>query len=167
MPEEANLEVVHGGKRHGRRIREELERHRRRVVRDADPIRTEGREVGEAEEGLELAVGAELEVDGGGGAVGGDGGVEGGDDLGGEGGAGDGADGVAGVVGEVVFVGVGEGADLEESVRGEEGGGGDGGVVDGGDVEVVEDWEGGKDFVSLAGKKGGENGVGGRRFLLE
>lgn len=80
-----------------------------------------------------------MEGDGGGGAVGGDGRVEGGDDLGGEGGAGDGADGVRGVVGEVELVGVGQGADLEEGVRGEEVGGGDGGVVDCGDVEVVED----------------------------
>ncbi len=59
---------------------------------------------------------------------------------------------------------VGESADLEEGVGGEEGGGGDGGVVDGGDVEVVKDWGRGE-FVNLVGKKGGENGF--RRFLLE
>lgn len=107
MPQEPDLEIARGRKRRRRHVRKELERHRGRVVRDTDPIGAERCEVREAEEGLELAVGAELEIDGGGGAVGGDGGVEGGEDLGGEGGAGDGADGVGGVVGEVVFVGVG------------------------------------------------------------
>ena len=108
MPVEAHLDVLGGGKRAGRHVGEELEGHRGRVVRDADPVRAEGGEVREAEEGLELAVFAELEVeDGGAGAVGYDGLVEGGEDLGGEGGAGDGTDGVRGVVGEVEFVGVG------------------------------------------------------------
>ena len=139
MPEEPDLEIARGREGRGRDVGEELERHGGRVVWDADPIGAQRCEIGEAEEGLELAVGAELEVDGGGGAVGGDGGVEGGEDLGGESGAGDGADGVGGVVGEVVFVGVGQGANLEEGFGSEEGGGGDGGVMDGGDVEIVED----------------------------
>ena len=146
MPEEANLDVREGGQGRGRRGRhggEELKGQGGGVVRDAGPVRAEGGEVGEAEEGLHLAVGAELDGEerGGRGAVGCDGCVEGGEDLGGEGGAGDGADGVRGVVGEVVFVVVGQGADLEEGVGGEEGGGGDGGVVDFGDVEVVKDCE--------------------------
>ena len=37
-------------------------------------------------------------------------------------------------------MGVGEGAQLQERGRVEEGGGGDGGVVDGGDGDQVEDW---------------------------
>lgn len=73
-------------------------------------------------------------------ALGGDGGVEELEDLGGEGFAGDGAHGVGGVVGEVPFVLVGAGAELEEGVVGEEVGGVDGGVVDVGDVDEVEDW---------------------------
>ena len=90
-----------------------------------------------------MTVGAELKGDErNAGTVGGDGGIEGGEDLGGKGGAGDGADRVRGVVSEVVFVRVGQGADLEEGGGGEEGGGRDGGVVDSGHVEVVEDCAG-------------------------
>ena len=107
MPEEPHLDIIHGRERCRRHIREELERHRGSIIRDADPIRAQRGQVGEAEEGLELGVFAELEVYGGGCAIGCDGRVEGGEDLGGEGGAGDGADGVGGVVGEVVFVVVG------------------------------------------------------------
>lgn len=70
-----------------------------------------------------------------------DGGVEGLEDLAGESGAGDGPDGGGGVVGEVEFVVVGEGLELEEGFGGEDGGGVEvGGVVDGGDLEQVPDW---------------------------
>ena len=118
---------------------EQLERHRRRIIRHAVEVRIRRREVREAEEGLEAAVGAELDVQGHCLAGGGYCGVERGEDLRGEGGAGDGADGVAGVVGEGELVRVGEGAQGGEGGVCEEGGGGDGAVVDGGDVEVVED----------------------------
>ena len=168
MPEEADADVVEGRKWRGRRVREELKRHRGRVVRNADPVGAEGGEVGEAEEGLELGVGADLEGDGGGGPVGGDSRVKGGEDLGGEGGAGDGADGVRGVVGQVEFVVVGEGADLEEGFGGEAVGGGYCGVVDFGDVEVIEDWSGRGLIVSLAKREGGETmRLPGRRIILE
>lgn len=140
MPVESHLNVIDGREGAWRCFGEELERHRGRVVGDANPVGAERGQVRETEEGLELAVFAELEVeDRGAGSVGGDGFVEGGEDLGGEGGAGDGADGVRGVVGEVELVGVGQGADLEEGRRVEEVGRRDGGVVDFGDVEVVED----------------------------
>lgn len=142
MPKEPHLDVVDCGERRGGHIRKEFKGHGGRVVRDTDPIGAQRCQVREAEEGLELCVGAELDVDGGGGAVGCDGRVEGGDDLGGEGGAGDGADRVGCVVSEVVFVGVGQGADLEEGFGGEQVGRRDGGVVNSGDVEVVEDYGG-------------------------
>ncbi len=108
MPVEAHFQVLGRGEGGRGYIREELERHAGCVVRDAGPGGAEGGQVGEAEEGLEGAVGAELEgEERGAGAVFRDGGVEGGEDLRGEGGAGDGADGGGGVVGEVELVGVG------------------------------------------------------------
>ena len=54
---------------------------------------------------------------------------------------------------------------MEEGFWGEEVGGGDGGVVDFGDVEVVEDY--GRVFVSLGWKSGRKNGLVGKRILLE
>lgn len=116
-----------------RSVRDEFERHTRSIVWYAEEIRIYGCEVRETEEGLKAGVGAELDVQFAF-PLAGDGGVEGLDDLCREGCAGDGADGVGGVVCEGEFVRVGEGAKLEEGVRGQEGGGGEGFVVDGCDV---------------------------------
>ncbi len=108
MPVEAHFQVLGCGEGGRGDVGEELERHAGCVVGDAGPGGAESRQVGEAEEGLEGAVGAELEgQERGARAVLGDGGVKGGEDLRGEGGAGDGADGGRGVVGEVELVGVG------------------------------------------------------------
>lgn len=68
-----------------------------------------------------------------------DGGVEGGDNVRRQDGAGDGADGRRGIVAETELVDVGEVGEGLEVRRGEKVGGRDGGVVDGGDVDVVED----------------------------
>lgn len=57
----------------------------------------------------------------------------------GQDGAGDGADGRGGIVAETELVDVGEVGEGLEVRRGEKVGGRDGGVVDGGDVDVVED----------------------------
>ena len=84
----------------------------------------------------------------------GDGSVEVVDDFGGELHSRHGADGVRGVVGEAEFVRVGEGAELEEGVVGEEVLGGDGGVVDFGYVDVVEDFWVSKECVSENGDLG-------------
>ena len=109
MEEEAHVYLVGGGDRGGGGgggVGRELEGHGRGVVWDAVEVGVGGGEVGEAEEGFEGGVGAELEGELGR-ARGVDGGVEGLEDLRGEGGAGDGADGGGLVEGEVVFVGVG------------------------------------------------------------
>lgn len=99
MPQEPDLEILDRWKGFRRHVREELERHRRCVIWDAHQVVAERRQVREAEEGLELRVGAQLEdYEGAAGALRGDCFVEGGDNLSGEGGAGDGADGGAGVV---------------------------------------------------------------------
>ena len=107
MPEKPYLDIIHRGEWCRRHIRKQLKRHRGRIIRDAYPISAQRCQVCEAKEGLELAVFAELDIDGGYCAIGCDGRIEGCDDLGGEGGASDGTDGVGGVVGKVVFVIVG------------------------------------------------------------
>lgn len=98
--------MIGGREGRGRGVGEELECHGGGVVGDAVEVGVGGCEVGEAEEGLEAAVGAELDVDG---CFSGASYccVEGLNNLSGNGCAGDGADAVGGVVGEVVFVGVG------------------------------------------------------------
>lgn len=109
MEQEPNLDVVGLWERiYGRDVGEELECHGGGVVGDAHPVAAQRGEVGKAEEGLELAVGTQLEGDEGRfGAACGDDVIEGGDDLGGEGGAGDGTYGIRGVVGEGELVRVG------------------------------------------------------------
>lgn len=62
MEEEADGELVGGGEGVGSGVGEELEGHAGGVVGDAVEIWVGGGEVGEAEEGLEAAVGAELDV---------------------------------------------------------------------------------------------------------
>ncbi len=106
MEEEAHVQLIGGGEGRRCRVGEELECHGGGVVGDAVKVGVGGCEVREAEEGLEAAVGTELDVDG---CFSGTGYccVEGLNDLSGDGCAGDGADGVGGVVGEIVFVGVG------------------------------------------------------------
>lgn len=100
MPQEPDLEILDRWKGFRRHVRDELERHCRCVIGDAHPVVAERRQVREAEEGLELRVGAQLDgYEGAAGALRGDCFVEGGENLSGEGGAGDGADGGAGVVG--------------------------------------------------------------------
>lgn len=119
---------------------DELKDHGGGVVDETLKVRAEVGEVGHAEKGHEGAVGAELDAEGDGGGVAGDDGAEGLDDLAGEDGAGDGADGAAPVEGQVPLL---DGGEVEEAQEGgvcEEVVGGDGGVVDGGDVDVVEDW---------------------------
>lgn len=115
-------------------IREHLEGHGGGVVGHAVEIWGGELQVGQAEEGGEDAVGAELDAEGL--AAGcGDGRVEELYDLARERHAGDGDDGVAGVVGEVPFVRISERAELEEDVGGNEVGGVDCCVVDFGDVD--------------------------------
>lgn len=131
-----DLILVRGGRGSG--LGEQLESHGAGVIDDGSEVLRHGGQLGEAEEGGESAVGAELDVEllrrGRG-----DGGLEGGDDVRGQDGAGDGADGRGGVVGEAELVDVGEVGEGLEGGRGEEVGGGDGGVVNGGDVDVVVD----------------------------
>ena len=126
----------------GVRLGEQLKAHGAGVVNDGSEIVGHGGQAREAEEGGECAVGAKLDVELLFGGRRGEGGLEGGDDVRGQDGAGDGADGRGGVVGEAELVDVGEVGEGLEGGRGEEVGGGDGvgGVVDGGDVDVVEDW---------------------------
>lgn len=109
MEQKSNLDVLGLGKRIGRRdVGEELERNGGGVVGDTHPVVAQRGEVREAEEGLELRVGTQLEGDERSfGAVCGYNLIEGGDNLGGEGGAGNGADGVRDVVGEGELVPVG------------------------------------------------------------
>lgn len=124
----------------GRRVGKELESHGRSIIRHAHEIRVGSRQVRETEERGEGSVRAELDSDLGF-AFRRDGVVEELDDLARESLARDGAHGVGGVVGEVPFVGVGEGAEAEEGFVGEEVGAVDCGVVDFGDVDEVEDCE--------------------------
>ena len=138
MVVEPDANVIDAWERVRRRVREQLERHRRRIVGDAVKIRVRLGQLGKAEEGLEAAVCAELDVQLGF-ALAGNGQIESLENLRCERGAGDGAHGIRGVVGEVKFVRVGEGAELEESVISEDVGGGDGGVMNGGDVDEVVD----------------------------
>lgn len=114
------------------------------VVRDAvEVVGCAGRagnvdQVSETEIRLERGVGAELHAEfrlGGGGERC----VEEVEDLRSELRAGRAANGIGAVPCEAQFVCVGEGAQLEERGRVEEVGGGNGGVVDFGDVDVVED----------------------------
>lgn len=135
VEKEAHADIFRRGKGFGGPAGEEFKRHAGGIVGDPVEIRVGLREVGEAEEGEEGGIGAELEGEfgSGGGALSGDGGVKGLDDLGGEGGASNGADGVGGVIGEVEFVSVGQGAGLGEE-GGREEGGWNAGVVDGGNV---------------------------------
>lgn len=121
VEQKAHVDVVGAGERGGGRVRRQFERHGRGVVGHAVEVGVRLREVGKAEEGLEGAVGAELEVQFAA-VVAADGRVEGLQDLGGEGGAGDSADGGGGVEGQGVFVRVGEGAEVEEGGVCEEGG---------------------------------------------
>lgn len=109
MEQKPNHDVLGPGKRICRRdIGEELERHGGGVVGDPHPVVAQRGEVREAEEGLKLRVGTQLEVDERSfGAVCGYNRIEGRDDLGSEGGAGDGTDGVRGIVSEGELVGVG------------------------------------------------------------
>ena len=109
MKQEPHADLLHGREGVRRPRGEELKRHAGGIIRDTEKVRVLLRELGEAEEGEEAAVGAELDGEFwfGGGAFGGDGSVEGLDDLRGDGGAGDGADGVGGVVGEGELVGIG------------------------------------------------------------
>ena len=137
--QKSDLEVFDCGKWIGRCGGKEFEGHGGCVVWDAVEVRIGFGEVREAEEGLEAAVGAKLDVEGGFLAAAGDCCIDGLDDLGGEGGAGDGADGVGCVICEGEFVGVGQGPELVHSGIGDEGGGRDGGVVDFGDIEIIED----------------------------
>lgn len=65
MPVKPNLNIIHGRERRRRHVCEQFKRHRGRIVRDADPISPQGGQIREAKEGLELAVCAELDVDGG------------------------------------------------------------------------------------------------------
>lgn len=116
VEEEADADVVCRGER-GRGdggVCDELKGHGGRVVDDAVEGGVRGGEVGQAEEGEEGGVGAELDVHL---ALSGSGdcGVEALEDLGGEGHAGNGAQVVAAVVGQAKLVGVGEGAELEQS----------------------------------------------------
>ena len=140
VKQEAHTDIPQGRKRVRGRGGEELKRHAGGIVRDAVEVGILLWELGEAEEGKEAAVGAELDGEFwfGRGAFGGDGVVEGLDDLGGDGGAGDGADGVGGVVGKGEFVDVGKGPGLREGGVWEKGGG-NRGVVDGGNVEEIKD----------------------------
>ena len=68
MEEEAHLEVCGGGERRWSGVGEELEGHGAGVVWNAEEIvgaveGGDGGQVGEAEEGLEAGVGAELDVE--------------------------------------------------------------------------------------------------------
>ena len=130
VPQEAHADVLDGGERlRGRCVGEKLECHCRGVVWHAVEIGVLLRELSEAEEGLETAVGTELDVEFAF-AGAGNGGVEGLEDLRGECGAGYGTDGGGAVVCEVPLVGICEGAGLGEGGGGEEGGGVDGRIVD-------------------------------------
>jgi len=141
MEQKPYANIARRRERFRRRIRHKLECHTGRIIRDTVEIRVRLEKLREAEEGEEGGVGAELDVEFWGWRGLRDGGVEGLEDLAGKSGAGDGADGGGGVVGEVEFVVVGEGLELEEGFGGEDGGGVEvGGVVDGGDLEQVPNW---------------------------
>lgn len=117
----------------------QLKGHGGGIVADAVKLWRSSGQLGEAEKGHESAVSAKLEVEARGAGFFLSESLEGLGDLAGEDGAGDGADGLASVVGEVPFVDGGEVVETIEGGFGEEFLGGDGGVVDGGDVDVVED----------------------------
>lgn len=155
MEEKAHVEI--GDRREGSGgvgVGEEFKGEGGGVVGHAEEVRVRVGEVGEAEEGEEGVVGAELglelEL-----AGGGDGGVETDEDLAREDLPCDGAHGVGVVVGEIELVRVGEGAELEEVGGRESVAGIEGGVVDGGDVEQVEDGVG----VFEGGLRVGESAV--------
>ena len=115
MKVEADLDVTGSWERIRGGSREKLEGHGAGVVGDTVEVDAgvagEGGQVGQAEEGLEIIVGAELD-----GEFrftsGGDGGVEALDYLGCDGRTCDGSDRLARVVGETELVGVGEGPQL-------------------------------------------------------
>lgn len=139
VEEEADGEVLGGGEAGGDvGGGEEFECHRGSVVNHASEVVADGGEVGEAEEGEESGVGAELDAEflGAGRA---DDAVHVGEHFASELHAADGTHVVGGVVGKTPFVGVGKSAQLEEGVVGEDVGVGDGGVVDLGDVDDVVD----------------------------
>lgn len=131
--EEADVDVVGGGVLVGL-VGDELKGHGRGVVADAVEVVADLVELGQAEEGHEGSVGAELDVELGGalGVV--DDVLESRDDLAGKNGAGDGADAVRGVVGKVPFVGGGERVEVGEGILGNN----VGLVVDAADVDVIK-----------------------------
>ena len=63
MEQEAHLQIVGGGEQCRRVVGEEFKGQGRGVVGKAEEIRTHGREVGEAEEGEEAVIGAELDLE--------------------------------------------------------------------------------------------------------
>lgn len=135
-PEEANGQIVLGGL--GGAGGDELEHHGGGVVADAVEVVGGSGQLGQAEEGHEGGVGAELDVELGDGLAVSDA-LESNHDLAGENGAGNGAGGIAAVIGEVPLVGRGVVIEVGERGFGEEVVRGDGGVVNCGDVDVVKD----------------------------
>lgn len=136
MKQESDLDVI--SRREGSRITvgEELKSHRRGVVGDAVEIRACGGELGQPEEGLEVGICTELNVEL---ALAGHGNrfIKAFHDLARKSGTGDSTDGVGGVVREVPFMKIGQLSSLEKHIISENFVGVEGSVVDLSNIDQI------------------------------